>query len=159
MFTFMLKYFWLIAFIITVINSLIYNFRISSRVPEDEQPAVKEFSRNYMIWLSLPWIVMAIGTIFGNVPTVFHFFIKPGLWNFIFFGSLILMWILAIQFVFSEKGAVFIDKYKDIFFKGMVSVGIIKFSAIAGLIMCIAIMIAINLGVFPIPENIFETWQ
>lgn len=69
------RYFWAIAIAITAINHVILLNRISA---SNEAPEVVNAARAYLpkvTFASLPcWLIMAVGTLTGGMPTVWHVF-------------------------------------------------------------------------------------
>ena len=113
-----LQSFWLAAIVISIINFSIHSKRAKQHVSNKEELARVN---KYLLWIDLivmnvPWIVMGIGIVLGDVPTVLHFF-RPRDGNpfvLAFHGVVVVMWILDIIWIYFKGGAEFISKYPGI---------------------------------------------
>jgi hypothetical protein len=151
----MSKYFWLIAIVITVINAYIVKFRSHKYIKENPELSVgyKKLFWGYVIWLSIPWIVMGIGCEVGIVPSLWHFF-RPRDGNSYVLAwcvSVFIMWFLIIYWIFFKGGALILSKHPGIFGE-ITNPKLIKFLALlmlAGGIFGFAFMWFKD---FPIPE-------
>jgi len=94
-FTWLYRYFWLIAIAIGCINHLILWARLQRRMQENPElvPGYITLLRGYWFYNTFLWIVMGIGILFGDVPNVFYY-LHPRLGNeyiLVWWGSLWLM--------------------------------------------------------------------
>ncbi len=72
---FMWRYFWVIAIVVAALNTAIMWWRSQRHIRANPSLAAGYafLLRGYWLWLTLPWVVMGIGILWGNVPTVWHF--------------------------------------------------------------------------------------
>jgi hypothetical protein len=96
-FSLFLKYFWLLAIGATCFNAYILKVRSQKYIQAD--PSLEDdydkLFRGYIVYLNIPWVVMGIGIMFGNIPTVFDFLSagrSSNIFIMLFWGSIILLW-------------------------------------------------------------------
>ena len=82
------QYGWLAMLAVVWVNVLLIRRRIRPHreaFPELE-PGYRRLIRGFALWMSLPWLVMGIGCMIGEVPTCFHFLFPlvggPFVWAF-----------------------------------------------------------------------------
>lgn len=114
-FSFIGQWFPVIALIVTAINANSLRNRARTRV-QQEPHLEKEYQRlfwGYLIVLSIPWIVMAVGTIIGGVPSVWHFF-NPragNLYVLAFHATVVVLWVVGVVWIYLMGGAEFLIEY------------------------------------------------
>jgi hypothetical protein len=106
------RYFWLLALIITAINSVAYQRRLrilSEQYPERTR-GYRQFLIGFIVVNTLVWLVMGVGILFGGVPSVFSYF-NPSTgnpyvlaWHAVVIGT----WILGVIWIFFRGGAQFV---------------------------------------------------
>src|SRR5664280_82507 len=86
-------------------------FRVRAREHTKEHPELAEgyaaLIRGWLLWGSLPWLVMAAGLEFGRVPSIWHYF-RPRDDNpyvLAWYVCVVLLWILGLYWVFKRGGA------------------------------------------------------
>ena len=115
MFEIMTNNFWAVAIIVTCINAVFYKHRSREYIKENPDLAegYAKLIKGYLVWMNIPWIVMGIGCTVGGVPSVWHFF-NPQDGNpyvLAWFGSVFLLWILSVYWIFFKGGAETLVKY------------------------------------------------
>ena len=124
------KYFWVAAILVTCVNVVMLKRRPKPDI-EDDPEASEDYSRlirGYLFWMNLPWIVMGIGCTIGGVPTVFHYF-RPRDGNpfvLAWWGSVLILYILSIYWMFFCKGAEKLAKYRMISYSSFRNAGYIS---------------------------------
>jgi hypothetical protein len=115
--------FWLFAIIITILNAYFYKLRFAKII--EQKPELKDgynkLVKGYVFYLNIPWVVMGIGMIFGNVSSVFDYF-RPGSGNpFIlaFYISILSLWVLGLIWIWLKGGAEFIIMYPGLLREGI----------------------------------------
>lgn len=115
MFEFLARYFWIAGIVTAFINITIFRFRAKKHF--EQEPQLKdEYTKllnRYLFWLSLPWVVMGIGIVFGGVPTLFHYF-RPQDGNpfvLAWFATIFLIWVLGTYWLFFKNGAETLQTY------------------------------------------------
>jgi hypothetical protein len=103
------RWFWAIAIAMTFVNVLMIRFRAKRHIRENPDLATgySTIIRGLAIWGNIPWIVMGIGCLFGDVPSVWHF-LRPSDGNpfvLAFFVSVFVIWILGSIWLFFRNGA------------------------------------------------------
>jgi hypothetical protein len=62
--------------------------------------------RGWLIYGSLPRLVMGVGIVLGAVPSVFHYFNPRGRpFVFVFYATIVALWIAAFRWIFFRGGA------------------------------------------------------
>lgn len=76
------RQFWVIGLAITSLNTLLLWWRSQSYIRQDPSllPGYVLLARGYWICLSIPWLVMGFGIVWGGVPSIWHF-LAPRLGN------------------------------------------------------------------------------
>ncbi len=114
-FSFIGKWFPVIALIVTAFNVVTLRNRARDRTQQDPEleRGYQRLFWGYLIVTSLPWIVMAFGTIIGGVPTVWHFFYPRDGNPYVlaFHATVIVLWILGIVWIYFLGGAEFLIEY------------------------------------------------
>lgn len=103
-----LHYFWIVFILTTTANALTWPKRGREVIAEHPERAegYARLSRGLLFWGNLPWIVMGLGCLTGDM-IVFDFF-RPKEGNpFVvaFFVTIILEWILCLRWLFFLGGA------------------------------------------------------
>src|SRR5450432_3732974 len=58
-------------------------------------------------WMSLPWLMMGVGQLFGGIPSVWHYF-RPqdgNPWVLAFFAAVVVVWFAAVYWIYVRDGA------------------------------------------------------
>jgi hypothetical protein len=98
-----LKYIWVIGIIGGIIAAASMGFRMKKATSQERLKMIIGAS----FWLSITWIVMGIGSIIGNVPTIIHF-LRPRDGNpyvLVWWASVLLLYIIGAYWIFVGKGA------------------------------------------------------
>lgn len=154
---FIFEYFWLIAIIVNLVNGAIFKFRSLGKVP---QPGTTNLDCDriilgYIFWLSLPWLIVGVGTLTGHLSNMFELFRPQDLnpFTLAFFGCLSLEELLLFHWVFFRGGAEHLGRFPWLFRGGKTSPGQVKFQAA---MMLVGGIVALGLfwsGVLPIPRQ------
>ncbi len=102
---------------------IIYSyFNISAPKPlletwENDEKIIDEYKslrKNILLTINIPWIIMGLGILSGDVPSVWRFFGPSNGDPFIllFFISAALVWIGALYWTFMSNGAEKVAKYQ-----------------------------------------------
>ncbi len=111
----LLDHVWIMFMAVTVINGLVLKYRSKDYI--DVNPELKEGYQNLFIgWLlyaSLPWIIMMIGDLSGITQSASEYF-KPRNTNpmvLMFHLSLAVLMLLGIRWIYFKKGGEFLEKH------------------------------------------------
>lgn len=104
---------------VTVANALVIKFRSRSLIAQRPELAsgYRRLFWGYLTFLSLPWLVMGYGIELGGIPNMFSFF-RPREGNPIvltFFATTVVLWILALYWLFARQGAEFLIEHPGVF--------------------------------------------
>ncbi|WP_190811679.1 hypothetical protein [Flagellimonas sp. S3867] len=109
------KHAWILFLFVTVINAFLG--KKSTKKLSDQNPELKEgynnYFKGYITLGSMPWILMGLGVLTGQAESIFDFF-NPRSEKWIiqlFFGYLIIIWMLGIWWIYFKKGAEFIEEH------------------------------------------------
>ena len=102
------RYFWLLALVATVLNASIWCW--NGKQWRQRDPALTEsyrkLTRGFVIWGSLPWLVMGLGCMLGGLNAFDYFDPARGNpWVIAFFASVFVIWVLLAHWVFVRDGA------------------------------------------------------
>lgn len=115
---FIFKNAWVLILIAIVFNA--FNGKKRTKKYSDQNPDLKKgydnYFMGYLILGSIPWLLVGLGVLSGQVDSIFDFFNPKSEKIFIqlFFGYLILIWMFGIWWVYFNKGAEFIEKHPGI---------------------------------------------
>jgi hypothetical protein len=109
------RYFWVLAIGMTILNAQILrkrSIKFIQQKPELEEDYDKVY-KGYIIFLNLPWVVMGIGIIFGNIRSAFEYFNIRGGNPYIlaFYASIVVIWILIFVWINFRGGAEFLVEH------------------------------------------------
>lgn len=118
LFHFLTKWFWALGIVTTFINYGLIQARASQHIiaHSELRDGYRTLTKGFVIWGSLPWVVMGIGIVFGRVPSIFNFF-RPRDGNpfvLAFFASVFLVWILGTYWLVFRGGAEVLVKYPGV---------------------------------------------
>ncbi len=103
---------------VTAINAFLGENR--PKKYSDETPELPEgynnYFKGYLILGSIPWVLVGMGVLSGQADSIFDFFNPKSDKIFIqlFFGYIILTWLLGIWWIYFKKGAEFIEEHPGI---------------------------------------------
>ena len=105
----MFKWLWVVFIVFTLGYAGVAWVASRRHIRKDPELAAgyRTIIRGIVAWGNLPWFIMGIGLTVGGVPTMFHFF-RPrdgNLFVLTFLGSVILLWLLILYWVFLRDGA------------------------------------------------------
>ncbi len=112
---FIFKHFWLLLIVATFINSFIIKFNSKKYILKnsDLEEGYSKLFKGMLFYLNIPWLIMGIGMLFGMTKNSFDFF-NPKAMNPIvltFHGSIIVLWVLSIWWIYFNKGAEFLANH------------------------------------------------
>ena len=110
-----LQYIWLIMLLCVGLSSIRLWFEARNFIAKnpDLQVGYNQLYKGFIISMSLPWLVMGLGVVFGGVPSSVEFF-QPRDGNPFVLGfwlTLILLLVLGFWWVYFRKGAEFLAKH------------------------------------------------
>jgi hypothetical protein len=117
-FSFFTKYFWLLALLATFYNATYLKKKSKRYIESDSslEEGYEKLYRGYLFYMSLPWAVMGIGVIFGNVQSMFDFFsvrsTNPFVWLFLI--TLVILWMFDFVWITFRGGAEFLVKHPGV---------------------------------------------
>jgi hypothetical protein len=119
LFSLLTKWFWAVSIIVTLLNTAIFRSRASRQIQANPklQEGYRTLIKGFVFWGNLPWVIMGVGCVFGEVPSVFHFF-RPRDGNpfvLAFFASVFLEWILGTYWLVYRGGAQMLVTHPGLF--------------------------------------------
>ena len=108
-------YFWLIAILTTVLNTIIIWFKTRPYVKQRPELTLgyNTLLKGFFFWSNLPWVVMGAGLLFGNVTNIEAFFETPLQNPFVmaWWGTIALIQGLGTYWIFGNGGAEMLVKH------------------------------------------------
>ena len=73
------RHFWLIFIVVTVINGYTWWSRVQETIRTKPELAAgyRHLYHGYLLWGNIPWVLMGLGILSGQVPSMFEF-LRPG---------------------------------------------------------------------------------
>ena len=150
------KWFWLLFIGVTFLNGAIYKSRARTHVERNPDLAegYERIARGFVVWTSLPWIVMGIGCTVGGVPSVLHYFNPRGgnLYVLAFYASLFLLWILGSYWILFQDGAMMLVKHPGLLNPDIKNPLIVKLLWVACVLGGIVAFVMMYAGIIPAPD-------
>ncbi len=105
---FAFRHAWLVFILIDCINGVIWWGRAQSKIAVDPtlEKGYRTLIRGWLIYGSLPWLVMGAGILCGAVPSTLHY-LNPrnGPFVIVFYATVVVLWIASFQWLFFRGGA------------------------------------------------------
>lgn len=103
------KWFWLLCIVVTFLNVAILRFRAQKQIKQTPglEDGYRKIIRGFVLWGTIPWVVMGIGCTVGGIPSVWHYF-NPAAGNpyvLAFFAAVVLVWIKGSYWILFQGGA------------------------------------------------------
>ncbi len=157
MFEFASRYFWAAAIVMTAVNVAILKVRSTRYIQEDPERAegYAVLFRGYLIWMSLPWVVMGIGCTFGGVRTVWRY-LRPqdgDPYVLAWFASVFAVWIVVTCWLLFRGGAEMLIRHPGVLNVKTSNPTVVKlfwFVCLAGGVAGVIIMWTLNI---PLPST------
>jgi hypothetical protein len=110
---------WLLLIFGTLINAAILWARSRPIVKKHSELAegYKRLLIGFVLFMNLPWLVMGVGIIFGDVPGTFDYFppAYDSLFVVAFYVTILILWLLGFWWVYFRGGAEFLVTYRGLF--------------------------------------------
>lgn len=110
---------------VTIVNGLI--LKLQSKKYIIKNPKLKEgydkYLKGWLLYGNIPWVIMAIGNLSGMTNNTFEY-LNPKTMNpivLIFHASIIVLWILSINWIYFKNGAEFIEQHPGLIRKSSFS--------------------------------------
>ncbi|MGC4041583.1 MAG: hypothetical protein QM710_12575 [Flavobacterium sp.] len=111
----LLKYAWILLIAVTAFNVFQLKRRFKKHIEKapEKEAGYNLIIRNYLIYGTIPWVIVAIGCLSGQTKTIFDYFEPAKLNPFVllFHFSIVVIWILIIRFIYFKDGAGFLENY------------------------------------------------
>lgn len=112
------QYIWILFILVNFLNVYLLRKKTEKFIEEstEKENGYKIIFKNFLIYGSIPWIIIGIGNTFGFTESVFDYF-QPSKMNpmvLLFHFSIIVIWILLIRFIFLKDGAKFLENHPGI---------------------------------------------
>jgi hypothetical protein len=113
------RHFWLILVIVTAVNARAWWSGVQSRIlanPELE-PGYRHLYRGYLFWCNVPWLLMGVGILSGQVAGV-HDFLRPSEGNpFVlqWYGAMAALLCLGTYWMFFGGGAELLEAHPGVY--------------------------------------------
>lgn len=109
------NYFWLLAILTTVLNTVIIWFKTRPYVKQKPElaPGYNTLLKGFFFWSNVPWVVMGTGLLFGNVPSIEAFFEPQWQNSFVmaWWGTMALLYSLGTYWILWNGGAEMLVKH------------------------------------------------
>ncbi len=127
---FIFDYAWILFILVTCINGLLMKARFTKIVERNPelQEGYDRLVKGYLICFNIPWVIMGLGMLLGGVPGTFSYF-RPRAGNpFVisWYIAVVILWLLAIWWIYFRGGAEFLVKYKGVFNQDIRSPALVK---------------------------------
>jgi hypothetical protein len=113
------RYAWVLFIGVTVVNYFIIKSRVQVHI--DKNPDLKagydKILKAILIYGTIPWFIMAIGSLTGRTNSVYDYF-HPGTLNpfvLILHFYIIVLWILAVRWIYFKHGADILVRHPGVF--------------------------------------------
>lgn len=139
------QWFWAIAIAMNVFNLMIMWLRTGKYRREDPErtPGYIHLCFHFMLWMSLPWLVMGIGCLSGSTSGLLDYILpQNNPYVYAFFASILLEILLMVWWVFCRNGADFLIRHPGFFNIKTDNPQTIKLAAA-----CVAVMGCIGLAI------------
>lgn len=115
MVSFAFNFFWIIFIAVTCLNALYLKKKSQSIIAENPKLAegYDKLIKGFLIFGNIPWIIMGLGILTGQVESVFDYLNLRSLNFFVilFISTLIILWILLLRWIFFKNGANFLEEH------------------------------------------------
>ena len=115
----LLHHFWIAFVVVTVVNGHAWWNRVQTRIQSrpDLEPGYRRLYQGYLFWTNLPWLLMGLGILSGQVSSVFDF-LRPTQGN-----SFVLAWwgvmagllCLGTYWIFFAGGAETLERHPGVY--------------------------------------------
>ncbi|UTW62341.1 hypothetical protein KFE98_20440 [bacterium SCSIO 12741] len=117
-FPFLSEYAWLLFIGVMLINLIGFKSRLKPYIEEkpEREAGYNQILKGFAFFGTLPWLVIGIGNLSGMTNSVFQYF-QPRTLNpavLAFHGTLLLIYILTIRWIFFKNGAEFMSQHPGI---------------------------------------------
>jgi hypothetical protein len=152
------RYFWALAIVVTFVN--LASWKRRSKTYTEGKPDLAEgyenLFRSAAVWLNVPWVVMGVGISFGHVTSVWNYFRAQDGNPYVlsWFGSVFLLWIASVYWVFFQDGAATLVKYPGLLnynFSSATQVKLFLILCLAGGIFGVLMMFTTDIPVPNVP--------
>lgn len=112
------KHFWILLLFGAVFNAFTLKKKTAKYILEkpERRSGYDSIFKNYLIFGTIPWLIIGIGNLTGATSSVFEYF-QPAKMNpivLLFHFSIVVIWILAIRFIFFNDGAKFLEDHPGV---------------------------------------------
>jgi hypothetical protein len=156
LFSMISKWFWVLCILVMLINAAVFRFRANKHIKKNPslETGYKKIIKGFVMWGSIPWIVMGIGCTVGGIPSVWNYFnpSEGDPYGLAFFGSVFLIWISGSYWIFFKGGALELVNHPGIFNYDIKSPTILKLIWIACLLGGIAGVLMMYKQNIPLPQ-------
>ncbi|NVJ61537.1 MAG: hypothetical protein HWE27_14170 [Gammaproteobacteria bacterium] len=114
-----LEHIWVAFILATIINALIAKLRAKDMIKNDPslESGYNKLFWGMIIYTNIPWIIMGVGNLTGYTNYIFEYF-HPRTLNLAvlaFHGSILILWLLSIYWVYFNHGAEMIERHPGFF--------------------------------------------
>jgi hypothetical protein len=99
---------WLLLIAVTCANAGVWWVRGKNTMAEqpEREDGYRRLIRGWLIYGNVPWLVMGVGVVFGEVRSVFDYFDpQNGPYVVAWYVSVVIIWVLLARWVFFAGGA------------------------------------------------------
>ena len=117
--TLLFRHFWFVFIAVTVANGYAWWSNVQNRIRADPdlEPGYRRLYWGYMIWCNVPWILMGVGILSGQVAQV-HDFLRPSggnLFVLMWYGAMGALLCLGTYWIFLCGGAELLERHPGVF--------------------------------------------
>ncbi|MEM6630754.1 MAG: hypothetical protein AAF694_13825, partial [Bacteroidota bacterium] len=110
---------WILFIVATLINGFLFKVRSKTYIAEkpELEKGYGDIFMGYIILGCIPWIIVGIGNLTGITQSITDYFFPRQMNPMVlaFHGTLVLIWLLSIWWVYFRGGAEFIERHPGLF--------------------------------------------
>lgn len=102
------KHAWFLFLVVHCANGAIWWSRARPYIAQNPalEPGYRKLIRGWLIYGSVPWLIMGAGILSGNVHSIFHYFNpRNGAFVIAYYVSVVALWVLCFYWLFFRRGA------------------------------------------------------
>jgi hypothetical protein len=113
------RHFWIAFVIVTTVNGRAWWDRVQNRIRSNRElePGYRRLYRGYLLSMNLPWLVMGLGILSGQVPSIFDF-LRPSAGNsfvLAWWGLMAALLCVGTYWIFAGGGAETLERHPGVY--------------------------------------------
>jgi hypothetical protein len=146
---------WVLFILFTCVNGAVWWQRAQAHIHKNAElrPGYIKLIRGWLLFGNLPWIVMGLGILFGDVPSVMHYFNpRNGAMVVVWYATVVALWIASVYWLFFRHGAETLIAYPGLLNFPAGKPGIVKLYFLLCLAGGIAGLLGMIFSDIPVPQ-------